>query len=362
MSVEKIRVGIIGVHPDKGWATIAHIPALRLLSDFKITTISNHQPEAAKMAAKKFDIANAVETTEELVGHPEVDLVVITVKVPRHLELVGMAINAGKSVLCEWPLGIDLDEAIKMRDLAKSRGVFAAVGLQTRAAPAINFVRDLIDDGYVGVVRSVSVIASGILWGEAMNAAFQYTLDPNSGAGMLPVTFGHTIDAILYALRSKFASLSATLTSVRKTTRIIETGVDAAMYVPDQIGLSGLLTNGSFLNAHFRGGLSQGTNFHWEINGSAGDLVVTTPVAYIGAGGYQVRGAQGDETLRGLEIPGMYGDDRFEPGIPQSIAIAYERLASDMRLGTHLVPDFEEAALLHGLLAEITQSGGAHHA
>ncbi len=134
----------------------------------------------------------------------------------------------------------------------------------------------------LGEVRSSTLVCSGIVWGDAMNETFRYTLDPKNGAGMLRVTFGHTIDAVLYALNSRFTRVNGTLASVRKTTRIIETGEDAAMHVPDQIGVSGLLESGAFLNAHFRGGLSRATNFHWEINGSSGDLVVTTPVAYIG--------------------------------------------------------------------------------
>lgn len=361
MNKSPIRVGIVGVHPEKGWAAVAHIPALRLLPEYEITTISHHELVVAKTAAAKFGIPNAVASTEELVGRADVDLVVIAVKVPRHLDLVTLAINAGKSVLCEWPLGVDLEDAVKMDELARAKGVHAAIGLQTRAAPAINFVRDLIKQGYVGEVRSSTLIGSGIIWGEAMEEGYKYTLDPQNGAGMLRVSFGHTIDGILYGLDSRFASISGTLATVRKTTRIIGTGEDAPMHVPDQIGVSGLLESGAFLNAHFRSGLSRATNFHWEINGSSGDLVVTTPVAYIGVGGFRVQGAQGEEVLHDIEVPGNYGSDRFEDGIPQSIALAYERLASDIRSGTQLSPTFADAVDLHQLLAKIERSSGEHH-
>ncbi|MBB3458295.1 putative dehydrogenase [Rhizobium sp. BK313] len=362
MSKNRIRVGIVGVHPDKGWAATGHIPALRLLPEYEITTISHHERELANAAAEKFGIKNAVATTEELVSRRDVDLVVISVKVPRHLDLVTQAINAGKSVLCEWPLGINLADAAKMNELAKTKGVHAAVGLQTRSAPAINFVRDLVREGYVGTVRSSTLIGSGIIWGDSMNEMFKYTLDPQNGAGMLRVPFGHSVDAVLYALDSRFAEVSGTLASVRKTTRIIETGQDAPMGVPDQIAVSGVLESGVFINIHFRGGLSRATNFHWEINGSEGDIVVTTPVGYIGAGGYQVRGAQGDDVLRQLDIPSKYGDDRFEIGIPQSMAVAYQRLASDILTGTRLCPTFEDAIALHRLLADIESSDrSAHH-
>ncbi|WP_213769098.1 Gfo/Idh/MocA family oxidoreductase [Caballeronia sp. dw_19] len=362
MSKSPIRVGIVGVHPEKGWAAVAHIPALRLLpDDYEITALSHHDSILAKAAAEKFGIRTAVASTEELVERADVDLVVIAVKVPRHLELVTLAINAGKSVLCEWPLGANLEDAIKMDELARAKGVHTAIGLQTRAAPAINFVRDLIKQGYIGEVRSSTLIGSGIIWGEAMEEGYKYTLDPRNGAGMLRVSFGHTIDGVLYALDSRFASVCGTLATVRKATRIVENGEDAPMHVPDQIGVSGLLENGVFLNAHFRGGLSRATNFHWEINGSSGDLVVTTPVAYIGVGGFKVQSAQGEEALHDIEIPSSYGADRFEDGIPQSIALAYERLASDIRSDTQFSPTFADAVDLHQLLAKIERSSSEQH-
>lgn len=351
-----IRLGIIGVHPVKGWATVAHIPALKLLPEFTITTISHHQLDVAQAAASKFGIPNAVGSTEELVNHPDVDLVVVTVKVTHHLELVEAALNAGKSVLCEWPLSINLEEAIRLRDLAKAKGVYAVMGTQTRAAPAINFVRDMIRDGYVGRVISSTLVGSGILWGNELPEGYRYTLDPANGASMINVPFGHSVDAALYALDSRFGDFAAKTASIRKTVKIIETGKDVPIDVPDQVAVAGLLESGVFMNIHFRGGLSRGTNFHWEINGSDGDIIVTTPVGYFGEGGFRVQGGKGDETLHELEIPSSYAQG-LDIGISQSIALAYKRLASDLQNGTRLSPTFDDAVELHRLIDAVENSG-----
>jgi threonine/homoserine/homoserine lactone efflux protein len=88
-----IRVGIIGVHPDRGWATTAHIPALKQLPEFQLTAVSHHDHDIAVAAARKHNVAYALNTTEELVNHPQVDLVVVSVKVMRHEELVTRAIE-----------------------------------------------------------------------------------------------------------------------------------------------------------------------------------------------------------------------------------------------------------------------------
>src|SRR3954447_8640715 len=109
---KRIRVGIIGANPDRGWAAQAHIPALRSLSDdFEITALSTSRRESADAASKAFGVAAAFDSHQELVRSPNVNVVAITVKVPYHLELATAALDAGKAVYCEWPLGNGLQEA-----------------------------------------------------------------------------------------------------------------------------------------------------------------------------------------------------------------------------------------------------------
>jgi predicted dehydrogenase len=55
--------------------------------------------------------------------------------VPYHLELVGAALDAGKAVYCEWPLGATLDEAVRMADAARVQSVATVIGLQGRSGP-----------------------------------------------------------------------------------------------------------------------------------------------------------------------------------------------------------------------------------
>lgn len=165
MTHPPIRVGIIGVHPDRGWASTAHVPALWELPQYRLSALSHSRIEIARASAKKFGFDHAVSSTEELVHHPDVDLVVVTVRVPEHLQLVTAALEAGKSVFSEWPLGINLRDAQTMNALAAQKGVSAMIGLQTRANPTLRHMRKLIKQGFLGEVLSASVIGSGITWG-----------------------------------------------------------------------------------------------------------------------------------------------------------------------------------------------------
>src|SRR2546428_3168650 len=145
-----VGVGIIGVSPVRGWATTAHIPALQALPNYEITALSAHSADSARAAGEKFGISDVFSDHEQLVTRAEIDLVVVTVKVPHHRELVAAALAAGKAVYCEWPLGRDLEDARAMAALAAEQGVRTVIGLQARQAPAIAFVRGLLNGGNRG--------------------------------------------------------------------------------------------------------------------------------------------------------------------------------------------------------------------
>src|SRR5260370_28784308 len=106
---KRIRVGIIGANPDRGWAAEAHIPALKSLSDdFEITSLSTSRRESADAARKHFGVPVAFDNHRDLVNRADVDVVAITVKVPYHLGLAAAARGAGKAGYCVSPLGSGL--------------------------------------------------------------------------------------------------------------------------------------------------------------------------------------------------------------------------------------------------------------
>ena len=98
----KLGVGIIGVSPVRGWATTAHIPALRALPNrYEIRALSAHNPESARAIGEAFGVSAVFSDHEQLVTRPDIDVVAVTVKVPLHRELVSAALVAGKAVYCE---------------------------------------------------------------------------------------------------------------------------------------------------------------------------------------------------------------------------------------------------------------------
>src|SRR6266513_2305841 len=228
-----LGVGIIGVSPIRGWAATAHLPALRALPNYEIRALSAHSAESARAAGEAFGVRKVFSDHEQLVTQPDIDVVAVTVKVPQHRELVSAALAAGKAVYCEWPLGRDLDDARAMAALADEQGVHTVVGLQGRQAPAIEFVEDLLRDGYVGEVLSTTMVGVSVA-GDALVQPNAYMLDKTNGANLLTVPFGHSLDTLSYLL-GEFAELSAVSDVRRPVITIQETGERIVKTAADQI-------------------------------------------------------------------------------------------------------------------------------
>src|SRR5713226_337077 len=291
MSEPRLGVGIIGVSPVRGWAAIAHIPALRALPNYEIRAVSAHSAESARAAGRVFGVSEVFTDPEDLVSQSDIDVVAITVKVPHHRELVTAALAAGKAVYCEWPLGRDLDEARAMAALAAEKGVRTVVGLQARQAPAIEFVQQLLSDGYVGEVLSTTMVGLSVVGGTLVQPN-AYMLDKTNGANLLTVAFGHSLDILNYVL-GEFADLSA-ISDLRRPLITIEgSGEQIVKTAPDQIAVIGTLTSGATASIHIREAVAGGIGFQWEINGTDGTLRITADAALPEIFPLTVAGAQG---------------------------------------------------------------------
>ena len=71
----KIRVGIVGANPSRGFASIAHVPALQALPDFEISAVSTTRQDSAEAAAEHYGVPLAFCDAEKLAQDPNVDLV-----------------------------------------------------------------------------------------------------------------------------------------------------------------------------------------------------------------------------------------------------------------------------------------------
>jgi predicted dehydrogenase len=358
----KLGVGIIGVNPGWGWAATAHIPALRALPNYEVRALSASSPEAAHAAGEAFGVRSVFSHHEELVAQPDVDLVAVTVKVPNHRELVFAALAAGKAVYCEWPLGRDVDEARAMATLAAEKGVRTVVGLQARQAPAVEFVKELLRDGYVGEVLSTTMIGVSVP-GDVVVQPNVYMLDRNNGANLLTVAFGHSLDTLSFVL-GEFAGFSA-VSAIRRPLMTAEQSRDQILKTaPDQIAVIGTLTSGATASVHVREAVAGGIGFLWEINGTDGTLRITASAALPEIFPLTVAGVRGSGEPTELAVPVALTQKwptltSLEGAPAYNVGRAYAAFATDIERGTHTVPDFGDAVRRHQVLAAVEQAAAS---
>lgn len=353
----KIKVGFIGLNPDSHWASLAHIPALKFLeNDFEVVGVANSTYESAQKTAKALNLKHAFKSADELVVSDEIDLVVVTVKVPYHFKLVSKALNAGKNVHCEWPLGNGLEEAKKLTALAKQKGVKATIGTQMRVAPEVLYLKQLLSEDYVGEVLSTTLVADALQWGAETIADLTYLSDNSNGANMLTIPFAHTLAGVQEVL-GKFKDISGRLITRRDKVLVTDTNETITQTAADQIMANGVLESGVAFSAHYRGGMSRGTNFLWEINGTKGDIKITGNVGHGQFAEFSLFGATGEDTeLKALELPKKFLDGRPDSVIPRNVSGIYAKVANDIKNGTNEAPSFDDAVQLHELLDMIEKS------
>jgi predicted dehydrogenase len=362
MSGSTLGVGIIGVSPVRGWAATAHIPALRALPNYEIRALGASSEASARAAGEAFEVGAVFSDHEQLVTRPDVDVVAVTVRAPLHRELVSAALAAGKAVYCEWPLGRDLEDARTIATLAVEQRVRTVVGLQARQAPAIEFVQELLSDGYVGEVLSTTMVGLSVL-GDVLGQPNAYMLDETNGANVLTIAVGHSLDILNHVL-GEFAELSALSDLRRPLITIEETGEQIVKTAADQIAVIGTLTSGATASVHIREAVAGGTGFLWEINGTDGTLRITAAAAQPQIFPLTVAGAQGRDEPAELVVPaaltqrwpgltGLEGTPAFNVGR------AYAAFAADIDNGTHTVPDFADAVRRHEVIAAVERSAAS---
>lgn len=293
----------------------------------------------------------------QLIAHPGVDLVVVAVKVPDHHDLVTQGLAAGKMVFSEWPLGVDLAEAEELRGRAAAAGVATVIGLQARFDPVIIHVRDLVRDGYIGDVLATNLVGSGQAWGPTTDPAHVYAYDRSNGVTPLSVSVGHALDALTYAL-GDLDSVTATLGVGHREIRVLGSEPIRST-TPDQVAVTGALKRGAVVSIFYRGGLSRAGDLRWEINGTDGDMLVTSPApnGNVQATELVLAGGHGTDTqVQQLAVP----DDVAGSGLhipARNVARLYTAFARDLAEGTAIAPSFADAVRLHAVVDRI--AGGA---
>lgn len=207
---DTIRWGIVGT----GNIASQFATGLQALDDAELLAVGSRSQENADKFGERFEVPRRYASYEDLVADDEVDAIYVSTPHPYHYHNALLCLNHGKAVLVEKPFAINADEASEMIDLAREKKLFLMEAMWTRFLPIMVRVRELLAEGYIGEVRSMSAdFGFRLGWNPEHRL-----LNPALGGGAL-------LDVGIYPVSLAFMILGPPAT-VSSQAHIGETGVD----------------------------------------------------------------------------------------------------------------------------------------
>jgi predicted dehydrogenase len=343
----KLRVGVIGVSADRGWARESHVPAIRAAGGLELAAVATRTQETADAAGAAFGVSRAYGDAGDLIADPEVDIVTVAAPVPAHHDLIVAALEAGKHVITEWPVGTSTAQTEQIAAISAKSGLRTAVDLQSRLNPAAVRALALIESGTIGRVLSATVYSSTAAFGRRVADSALYLEKPETGMNLTTIQTAHTTDLAIM-LAGRLTSLAALATIQYPELEAGDPPRPFHRVVPDHVLLHGRLAGGGALAIQVAGGRpAADTPFRMDVTGEDGGLTLE---------GGAARGFQAG--LLRLRLNGEPADttDRETAGLPApvvNVARVYAALRNDITGGTSTTPDFGHAVRLSHLIDDI---------
>jgi predicted dehydrogenase len=183
------------------------MPGFALSSNTRVTALSRRDLVRAQESARQHHIPLAFDSAEDLCHAPEVDAIFVTTPNACHLKDVLIAIDSGKPVLCEKPMGISADQCRQMVEAAQKAKVLLGVAQVFRFEESTARLRDRIAAGQIG--RTIFARSEFSFPGGADHAR-KWLHDPQvSGGGPIADVGVHAIDALRFILADEVVRVSA---------------------------------------------------------------------------------------------------------------------------------------------------------
>jgi myo-inositol 2-dehydrogenase/D-chiro-inositol 1-dehydrogenase/scyllo-inositol 2-dehydrogenase (NAD+) len=176
----------------------------------RLAALVDTDAERAQKAATELDLENAHYTSlEQALTAAQFDAVVITTPTFTHAELAVLAAQAGKHILCEKPMALNLQECDQIIAAASQAGVVLQMAFMRRFDPPFVAARKQIDDGLIGM----PIIVRSLTRGPGLPP--QWAWDVNASNGMLAEVNSHDFDSVRWLAGSNYTSVFARATTLK---------------------------------------------------------------------------------------------------------------------------------------------------
>ncbi|MCU1297008.1 MAG: hypothetical protein JWO91_1286 [Acidobacteriaceae bacterium] len=183
------------------------MPGFALAKNCRVMGLSRRDMAKAKESARQFDIPLAFDSAKDLCRSPQVDAIFVTTPNACHLQDVLTAIDSGKPVLCEKPMGVNADQCRQMVEAGRKANVLLGIAQIFRFEESTARLRDRIAAGEIG--KPIFARSEFSFPGKADHAR-KWLYDPKvAGGGPIADVGVHSIDALRFILQDEVLRVSA---------------------------------------------------------------------------------------------------------------------------------------------------------
>lgn len=201
----KIRYGIIGFG---NFAERAIAPAIKASANSELVAIQKRSLQAAKQKAREYNISLPFGSVEDLASCKDVDAVFIVSANSRHCPETVAAAKAGKHVIVEKPMAVNVAEATRMIGACRKNGVKLMVGHMIRFSPLILRIKEIIRSGAIG---RVTFVKTEFIY-DGRTSQRQWLLNQKlAGGGPLFDIGVHCLDTLRFILEDEIVSVKSNL-------------------------------------------------------------------------------------------------------------------------------------------------------
>ena len=211
--MKKVRYGIIGFG---NFAERAIAPAIRESPNSELVAIQKRSLEAATLKAAQYGIPHPFDSVEKLVAHADVDAVFIVSANSEHYRETVAAAKAGKHVLVEKPMAMNVRECEQMISTCQKAGVRLMVGHMVRLSPIIVRMKEIVRSGQIG---AVSAIKTEFVYNARISQRSWVYDQKIAGGGSLFDIGVHCLDTIRFLLDDEVVSVKSHLEPPPTATR-----------------------------------------------------------------------------------------------------------------------------------------------
>jgi len=244
-AARKLRVGVLGAG---AWARGAHLPGYARDPRCEVVAIADPQLDLARAAAAEFGIPAVSASHLDVIGRDDVDVVDVCTPSHTHFELAWAALEADKHVLCEKPVAYDFRDTLRAAALAREKGLKTKLGFTFRYSPAMRYMKELIDEGFVGTPFIFNGYEQNSQWLDPNNPLRQ--VDPDADQRVIQVSslegYGAPIiDLGHWFVGSHFAQVVGTMRNFIPERMVRQTGRRMRMNIDDGDVFIGEYENGA---------------------------------------------------------------------------------------------------------------------